>query len=177
MIALQRINTTHIDYLFVEKLLHDAFPSCERRDDWQQRKYTDEKELFHCLLIRDIETPIGLITYWQFKDFIYIEHFAINENLRNKGYGQQAMKLFLKEASIPVVLEVEMPRVKGDITHRRIAFYRRQGFKLRRMPYKQPPYRITDKWLPMKIMSSGKGKWEKIAETVRNTIYSEVYGV
>ncbi|MBQ8520544.1 MAG: GNAT family N-acetyltransferase, partial [Bacteroides sp.] len=74
-------------------------------------------------------------------------------------------------------LEVEMPRVKGDITHRRIAFYRRHGLSLRRMAYKQPPYREGDGWLPMKLMSSGKTKWLRIAETVRDTIYREVYGV
>ena len=178
MIALQPITTDHALYLFVEKLLHSAFPSDERRDDEQQRAYTDGNDHFHCLLIRDIEEPIGLLTYWDFKDFVYIEHFAIHKELRNKGYGKQAMQTFLKGMSLPVVLEVEMPLIKGDITHRRIAFYRRQGFSLRRMPYKQPPYRKGDGWLPMKIMSTGPAKqWLPMAETVCETIYREVYGI
>ena len=142
MIALQPIHTEHALYLFVEKLLHSAFPSDERRDDEQQRAYTDGNNKFRCLLIRDF-----------------------------------AMRTFLQDMDRPVVLEVEMPRVKGDITHRRIAFYRRQGFSLKRMPYRQPPYRTGDKWLPMKLMSYGKVKWLRIAELVRDTIYSEVYGV
>ena len=178
MIALQPINTDHALYLFVEKLLHSAFPSDERRDDEQQRAYTDRNAKFHCLLIRELNVPIGLLTYWEFEDFIYIEHFAIHEELRNNGYGKQAMQTFLKETSLPVVLEVEMPLIKGDITHRRIAFYRRQGFSLRRMPYKQPPYREGDKWLPMKLMSTGPAKkWLPMAETVCETIYREVYGI
>ena len=74
------------------------------------------------------------------------------------------MKTFLHGMDRPVVLEVEMPLIKGDITHRRIGFYRRQGFSLRRIPYKQPPYREGDKWLPM-------------TELVCETIYREVYGV
>jgi hypothetical protein len=45
------------------------------------------------------------------------------------------------------------------------------------MAYKQPPYREGDEWLPMKLMSSGKVKWLKIADMVRDTIYREVYGV
>ena len=88
------------------------------------------------------------------------------------------MQLFLKDISLPVVLEVEMPRIKGDITHRRIAFYRRQGFSLRRMPYKQPPYRQGDDWLPMKLMSTGSAKkWLPITELVRNSIYQVVYNI
>lgn len=177
MIALQDIHTSHANYLFVEKLLQSAFPEEERRDDRQQREYTDRNPKFHCLLIRDFDKPIGLLTYWDFADFVYIEHFAIHENFRNGGYGGQALETFLQEIGRPVVLEVEMPRVKGDLTHRRIAFYRRQGFSLRRMTYKQPPYRDGDGWLPMKLMSCGKVKWLKIAETVRDTLYREVYGV
>ena len=178
MIALQPINTEHALYLFVEKLLHSAFPSDERRDDEQQRAYTDRNDKFHCLLIRDLNTPVGLITYWDFEDFVYVEHFAIHEDLRNGGLGGQAMKTFLQEMNRPVVLEVEMPLIKGDITHRRIAFYRRQGFSLRRLPYKQPPYREGDKWLPMKLMSTGPAKkWLPMTELVRDTIYQEVYNI
>lgn len=177
MIQISEIKTHNENYLFVEKLLQSAFPEEERRDDKQQREYTDRNDKFHCLLIRDFDKPIGLMTYWKFKDFVYIEHFAIHENFRNGGIGQQAMQMFLQTTNLPVVLEVEMPRVKGDLTHRRIAFYRRQGFSLRRMTYKQPPYRDGDGWLPMKLMSCGKVKWLKIAETVRDTLYREVYGV
>ena len=179
MIALQPINTRHALYLFVEKLLQSAFPPDERRDDRQQRIYTERNDKFHCLLIRDFDKPVGLLTYWDFTDFLYVEHFAIHEDLRSSGYGTQALHMFLQEAGRPVVLEVEMPRLKGDITHRRIAFYRRQGFSLRKMAYRQPPYRDGDGWLPMKIMTHGYGTfgWLKMADTVRQTIYREVYGV
>ena len=178
MIALQPITTDHALYLFVEKLLHSAFPSDERRDDDQQRAYTDGNNKFHCLLIRELNTPVGLIPYWDLEDFVYVEHFAIHEDLRSGGLGGQAMKTFLQEMKRPVVLEVEMPLIKGDITHRRIAFYRRQGFSLRRLPYKQPPYREGDKWLPMKLMSTGPAKkWLPMTELVRNTIYQEVYNI
>lgn len=177
MTQFSEIKTHNEHYLFVEKLLQSAFPEEERRDDKQQRAYTDHNRKFHCLLIRDFDKPIGLLTYWDFTDFVYIEHFAIHGNMRNGGYGGQALKAFLQEIGRPVVLEVEMPRVKGDITHRRIAFYRRLGLSLRRMAYKQPPYREGDEWLPMKLMSSGKVKWLKIADMVRDTIYREVYGV
>ena len=177
MIALQSITTEHALYLYVEKLLHSAFPADERRDDEQQCAYTDRNDKFRCLLIRDFDKPIGLLTYWDFTDFVYVEHFAIDEQLRGGGLGAQALRMFLKKMNRPIVLEVEMPRVKGDITHRRIAFYRRQGFSLRKMAYKQPPYREGDGWLPMKLMSYGNPQWLRMAEMIRDTIYREVYRV
>lgn len=177
MIQLSEIKTTHPRYPFVEALLHSAFPAEERRDDAQQRNYTNNHPKFHCCLLTKNENPVGLITYWNFTDFVYIEHLAIHESMRNSGYGGQALKEFMQKNKLPVVLEVEMPRIKGDITHRRIAFYRRHGFSLRKMAYKQPPYREGDEWLPMKLMSSTKLKWLHIADTVRDTIYREVYGI
>ena len=177
MLTLKEINTFHRHYLFVEELLQSAFPPEERRDDEQQRIFTDGNKYFHCLLIEKAENPVGMINYWDFTDFVYVEHFAIHEEMRGKNYGQRAMALFVQNINRPVVLEVEMPRVKGDITHRRIAYYRRMGFSLRKMAYKQPPYREGDEWLPMKLMSYGNFKWLKMAEAMRDTIYREVYGV
>ena len=97
MIALQPVTTEHALYLFIEKLLHSAFPKDERRDDKMQRAYTDNLENFHCLLIRDFDNPIGLITYWQFEDFVYVEHFAIHEKHRNQGIGYEAMHCSCKK--------------------------------------------------------------------------------
>ena len=177
MITLKEINTFHRYYQFVEALLHSAFPADERRNDEQQREYTDSNNPFHCLLIQKSGKPVGLLTYWHFETFVYIEHFAISEELRRHGLGMQAITHFVNSINLPVVLEVEMPRIKGDITHRRIAFYRRAGFTLRKMAYRQPPYREGDEWLPMKLMSYGNFKWLRMAEAMRDTIYREVYSV
>ena len=178
MITLQPITIFHRHYRFVEELLHSAFPKNERRDDELQRTYTEKNKKFHCLLIRNAETPVGLLTYWDLNEFVYVEHFAIHESMRNNGLGSQAMKAFLQGMDRPVVLEVEIPRRKGDLPHRRISFYRRLGISPRRMPYRQPPYRKGDDWLPMKLMSTGATtRWMRIAEKVRDTIHREVYGV
>ena len=40
-VRLKEINTFHRYYPFVEELLHAAFPADERRDDEQQRYYTN----------------------------------------------------------------------------------------------------------------------------------------
>lgn len=174
MIQLSEIHTGHEHYPFVEGLLHSAFPQKERRDTSQQREYTDHQPKFHCLLVTDDKRPIGLITHWNFDEFTYIEHFAIDAKLRGKGYGNAALKLMLEQTDRPVVLEVEIPYNTQDIAYHRINFYKRQGFQVRKTDYKQPPYRPGDEWLPMKLMT--RGKFKKIAP-IRETIHREVYGV
>lgn len=174
MLEIIHIHTDHEHYPFVEKLLVSAFPKEERRDTPSQRENTDTNDKFHCGLITDDGEPIGLITYWNFKQFIYIEHFAIDDKLCGKGYGTEALKLTVEHLALPVVLEVEIPVKVNDEAFRRIEFYKRQGFSLRKTVYRQPPYRKHEEWLPMKLMTYGK-----LPPTigVRNTIYREVYGV
>ena len=87
MINLQRINTSHEHYPFVEELMQTAFPIQERRNADLQREYTDNKPHFHTLVILYKNLPIGLLTIWDLESFHYIEHFAIHEKFRNKGYG------------------------------------------------------------------------------------------
>ena len=174
MLNIIPINTDNPHYEFVEKLLQSAFPPEERRNNRLQRKYTDEKENFHCSLIQTNQgVPIGLITHWNFTDFIYIEHLAIDKQLQGKGYGTQALQKLLKESKCPMVLEVEIPKHPNDLAFRRIGFYKRLGFRLRRIAYKQPPYRRGDEWFPMKLMTWGK--FPLINKAIKN-IYREVYG-
>lgn len=175
MIKLQRINTSHEHYPFVESLMKTAFPLQERRNVDLQREYTDNKPHFHTLVILVENKPIGLITYWKLDSFNYIEHFAIKENLRNKGYGQEALKQLKEEIEGMIVLEVEEPI--DELTKRRIGFYQRQGFTIQDMPYLQPPYRKGDDWYPMKLMTLREEDFSRQYEKVKNNIYREAYNI
>lgn len=173
MIQLTEIKTTHEHYPFMEKLLKTAFPIQERRDSEWQRRNTDDNPLFHNMLITDNGTPVGLLTYWDFQTFVYIEHFAIDSRLRNGGYGSKALEIFKRQVCSPIVLEAEEPT--DDITRRRIGFYQRQGFVMQEVPYLQPPYRPSDEWFPLKLMTYGTIDMEKEYFTLKNKIYREVY--
>ena len=176
MIILQEIKTCHKSYHFAEELLHTAFPENERRDDKMQRWNTDNEERFHCLLALDGETPIGLLTYWHFNTFIYIEHFAIDEVLRGKGYGKEVLHLFSDaHFPTPIVLEVEQPT--DDISHRRINFYTNCGLKIWKCDYRQPPYRKSDNWFPMYLMTTPTLTYEKDYQHIHDSIYHAVYGI
>lgn len=173
MIKIQRIHTSHEHYPFVEALMQTAFPLQERRNADLQREYTDRKTCFHCHAILEEDVPIGLLTLWELEDFHYIEHFAIHEQCRNKGYGQQVLSLLKENIKGMIVLEAEEPA--DDITRRRIGFYQRQGFVLQNVPYQQPPYRKGDEWYPMKLMTLNAEDFNSQFIKVRNTIYQEVY--
>lgn len=173
MITLHRITDTDSPaYRFMEKLLVAAFPTDEYRELTEWRKLTAGKDIFHNHLICDGATPAGLLSYWDFGRFHYVEHFAISPQLRNCKYGERALRRLLCDLPTPVVLEVETP--DNDMARRRIGFYRRQGFVLWGGEYRQPPYRPDGRWLPMHLMAHGS-----LAETefraVRDTIYAEVY--
>ena len=36
---------------------------------------------------------VGIILYWETLNYIYIEHFCIEPNMRNKKYGENALEL------------------------------------------------------------------------------------
>ena len=173
MIKIQRISTSHEHYPFVEALMQTAFPIQERRDAEVQREYTNQKPCFHCHIILKEDTPIGLLTLWTLEDFHYIEHFAILEPYRNKGYGQLVLLLLKEKIKGMIILEAEEPT--DDITRRRIGFYQRQGFVLQDVPYQQPPYRKGDEWFPMKLMTLNAKDFNSRFKRVRDTIYQEVY--
>lgn len=170
----EEINSSHILYPYMENLLHVAFPENERRDDCNQRFNADNEDSFHPLLVVDKDNPIGILTYWQLNDFIYIEHFAVDPLLRGKGLGHKILREFIKkQGRLPIVLEVEHPN--NDISLRRIRFYEREGFALWRNHYMQPPYRLTDKAFPLYLMVYGELSSERDYPHIEKIIHHHVY--
>lgn len=171
----EEINSSHLLYPYMEELLHVSFPENERRDDCDQRFNADKENSFHPLLIKEGELPVGILTYWNLDDFIYIEHFAVNPILRGKGIGRKALKEFIikRQGRLPIVLEVEHP--DNDISLRRIQFYERLGFVLWRNDYMQPPYRMSDKEIPLYLMVYGNLSSERDYPHIVDSIHHHVY--
>ncbi len=176
MIRLQRItNPGNKFYQYMEKLITESFPPEEYRDLDELRIYTETKEIFHNNLIFNEDTSIGMISYWAFDKFYYIEHFAIDSKQRNGGYGKQVIEHLKEMFRHPIVLEVEKSTEK--IAQRRINFYIRQGFVLWDNPYLQPPYRSEETFLPMQLMAQGKINCKEDYPEVKQCIYNNVYGI
>lgn len=174
-IALHRIHATDTDeYRFVENLLTEAFPKEEYRELSEFRTLTASKRIFHNNLIYDGETLVGFVTYWDFRRFCYIEHFATLPNMRNKGYGRQVLACLQALLRVPIVLEVECP--EEEMARRRIGFYERQGFMLWKRDYVQPPYRPGGDFLKLYLMAYGDLSEERDFDFIKKTIHKEVYG-
>lgn len=169
-----RTRTTDEAYAFAEQLLLSAFPDNEHRDLAEQRCNTDHNPLFHHTVVFDGTQPVGLLAYWLFADFCYVEHLATSPHLRGGGYGKRILDWLHQQHDRPVVLEVELPT--DELSRRRIGFYQRQGYRLLPDAYVQPPYRKGDAPLPMKLMVHEGGHPVADIAPLRATLYREVYG-
>lgn len=129
MITLFRLTQTDTrEYRFMEELLTAAFPPEEYRELGELRRLTCGRPVFHNNLICDDDRPVGLVTFWDFGDFHYIEHFATLPAMRNKGYGHRVLELLGERLRTPLVLEAELP--VEELARRRVGFYARQGLSL-----------------------------------------------
>ena len=116
---------------------------------------------------------LGLLTTWEFADFIYIEHFAINPELRSQGYGSKAISTLIKQKEKPIILEAEPPT--DELTRRRIHFYERQGITLYDFPYLQPAYTEASQPVELRLMGTLDTNATTLTD-VSNTLHREVYG-
>lgn len=159
----------------VEKTYNDSFPEAERRAFSLVRDLIKEEPRFVVFALFRDNVYAGFITAWQFDVFTYVEHFAIDESARNGGIGATAMKQFLAICNVPVVLEVEIPT--EEMSKRRIGFYERLGYVLDNHIYYQPPYRVGEEFLEMRLMTYGDIDLEQSFEEVKGCIHRYVYGV
>ena len=157
---------------FAQNLFEEAFPEQER-PPFSTLRHRDAGK-FHFLVAENGDDPVGILTYWTFEDLVYIEHFAIAEELRNQGIGKATFLYFLSQQTDQVVLEVELPNTE-EADHR-VEFYASMGFFQNPQEYMQPPYREGDKEVPMIIMSKYELDDDEFCE-IRDLLYREVYGV
>ena len=126
-----------------------SFPDYEQRERTSQDKILKDDE-YHFDLIDDGEAFIGLALYWETECFIYVEHFCILPEMRNKGYGKNVLGLLGKKGK-KVILEIDPP--VDDISIRRKGFYERCGFAENPYPHVHPPYHQGNAGHDLVIMS------------------------
>ncbi len=160
---------------FVEAIYIQSFPADERRPFCEVVHLLTEHSAFHLTLLSLDKRPMGFISHWQWEEFAYIEHFAVDSTQRGSGYGAQGMQQLLGLLGCPVVLEVEPP--VEDLARRRIGFYQRLGFELCNLPYTQPPYSPELQSVSLLLMSYGNMHLDSCFESVVKQLYREVYGV
>lgn len=168
--TLQKISTEKFEQFY--RILEEDFCFLERK------KYQNELDAFQnpnflpAYICVD-QNPVGYICYWEFEDFIYIEHFAIMKSLRDQGVGSKFLEEFLKNISKLVILEAERPT--DCISEKRIRFYERMGFAINQYDYYQPSYHQGEKEVPMFICtyprSISEEEYFDLTKQIKNVVY------
>lgn len=140
-------------YPDLRTLYERSFPVYEKRTEIHQiAALKDERYYLLCFLEQD--QLIGFFGYWEFADYIYIEHYAINTDIRGKGYGTQLLKQLLSETDKTVILEIDP--VIDEISQKRLRFYQNLGFVENSYTHEHPAYQAQFEPHSLKVLSSDK---------------------
>lgn len=156
---------------FAKELFEKAFPEEERPPFATVRDR--EQENFHFLVATlEDDEPVGILTYWTFEEFAYVEHFAIANQYRNMGFGKACMLNLMNQYPDQLVLEIELPNTEQ--AESRLEFYSDLGLTQNPQEYIQPSYYGNRLEVPMLIMSKYELDDEEFEE-MRQILYKEVY--
>ena len=121
-------------------IYQNSFPLIEQRTpEHQQTAFKSDR--YHLNAYVENNKLIGFIGYWEFDDYLYIEHFAINPELRSGGYGSKVLSALQQATSKTIILEID--EVVDEISTRRLNFYQRLGFVMN--PYIHPLHVYREK--------------------------------
>lgn len=133
-----RINESSPFYIAFKNLYQNSFPIFEQRTDEHQLKAFSFQN-YHLDVYVEEKTFIGFIAYWEFDEYLYIEHFAIAPELRGKGYGGTVLNLLKASMEKPLLLEIDP--VTDAVSANRLHFYEQNGFYSNPYEHIHPPYR------------------------------------
>jgi len=168
---LKKFQRSDFDSFF--KLMSEAFPIVEQRS-YEDAKNLLYEDLYNIIVDKDEEDNIiAFIASWEFDDFNFVEHFAVDSKMRGSGMGTSMLKDYLNRCNNFIFLEVELPQ--NDISIRRVKFYERLGFHLNNFEYFQPPMQKGHDFLPLKVMSYPRSVNEKEFINFKNVVYNRVY--
>ena len=156
----------------VYELMKNSFPDSEYRTYQEQKKLLiDDK---YTVFTRNKDDDVSaFIAVWNLKNFTFLEHFAVLEKFRGKGFGSEFLLGVMKRLQNKIILEVEPP--DDEVSKRRIRFYERVEFKLNDFYYEQASLRENYAYHELKIMSYPDFINEKEFSKIKKEIYRYVY--
>lgn len=167
---LKKITKKDYDEFF--SMLESDFCLDERKTKANELKAFDDKNFSPNFIYENGEL-VGYVCYWEFENFLYIEHFAIMSQMRGTGCGSRFLKEFSEKTNKPIILEVELP--ENEVAAKRIKFYERLGYVVNDFPYTQPAYQPESNPVKMFVMSFKSSLSEKDFKDFANTIKTIVY--
>lgn len=169
---LKKVTEENFNILY--SFMENDFPLSERRTKQNQFKLLKNKYVSLNFIEKDGNLA-GYFIFWDFDDFIFIEHIATLKEFRGQGIGTSFLNEFIKKNNKQIVLEVENP--DNETAIKRIKFYEHLGFVLNSYNYMQPSYHNDRTTVPMKIMTLQKTLSEQEYNKITKKIKQEVYNV
>ncbi len=170
MILKRIVNRSHPMYCEALKLYQISFPYHEQQEKNSQDEILKDDE-YHFSLIYDENIFVGIILYWEQEQFIFIKHFCILPEMRNKQYGQKTLSFLAKQGKT-LILEIDPP--KDDISKRRKGFYERCGFTENFFTHIHPPYHKINEGHELTIMTYPKQISQEIFDTFSHYLKNRV---
>jgi ribosomal protein S18 acetylase RimI-like enzyme len=156
----------------IKELYCSAFPANERREYSGLVQLLYNAECVVNLIFAD-QKIAGFIIVWEFQNFVFIEHFAIEPELRGQGIGEKSLTIITKNYYKPVILETEPPI--DEMSKRRVGFYQRNGFHLLRNQYFQPSYDGIKPKVELRLMSTksdySSSQMDECISVIREKVY------
>ena len=153
----------------------NSFPIFEQRTlESQIEALKDDR--YNWIVICDESVVVGILLYWEFDKYKYIEHLAIYSELRGKSYGSKILEIFCRDNKT-IILEIDPPI--DEIALKRLKFYSKIGFMLQEFNHIDPPYRNGYEGHSLKVMCYNKNleeyEYNEFNEFLKNVImiYSE----
>ena len=173
MMPIERMRPEDFDAVF--RLLSQSFPAGERRDAAGQRALLSDS----AYRIDILRAPSGgvqaMMAWWDFDDFVFFEHFAVDPACRNGGIGGQMLDALLSRIPKLACLEAELPET--ELAARRIGFYERHGVTVNAdYSYFQPALAPGGSPLPMHLLTTGGACTSAELRAIETLLHTRVYG-
>lgn len=119
-------------------LYEESFPVAERRKKEDHLRAHDDNRFFP-ISAWEGEELVGLMFFWEWDSYRYLEYLAVNPKLRGQSFGSQMLN-HLRDSGHTVILEID-PLI-NELSVRRLQFYERAGYSLTPYRFMHLPYRI-----------------------------------
>ena len=154
-------------------VMEKSFPSIERRN-YEGQKELFDNQIYKVIGFKDNNNKVcAFLAYWNLDEFNFVEHFAVDYNLRGMGIGTELFEYYIKNSDKITMLEVELP--EDEISKRRIEYYKRMNMKLNEHDYFQPPLQEGKPLLPLRVMSYKREIKSDEFEDFKEKVYKKVY--
>ncbi len=133
----------------VWNLYEESFPEAERRKKEDHLRAAADTRFFP-LSVWEGRDLIGLMFFWEWESYRYLEHLAVNPALQGQGHGSRMLR-HLRDSEHTIILEVD-PLI-NELSVRRLQFYERAGYSLTPYRFMHLPYRLNVKPQELLILS------------------------